>query len=239
MCVRAGLLMGFDDANKRVVVCQANCDEWVCSECAARMAGQWALRAEMGTRVLQKQGDRVDFVTITSHEKLKTFAQTERVWRSAWSTLYAALKRKKPTLEYMIVPEKHVDGRMHIHCIWNAGVSQKWLKDNARKRGLGYQCKVIHITAERSPAKYIAKYIGKSLDSDCPSHFRRVRISNNWTDLPEPTTNAMGLRWEYVGSNGALQIVYDECQSKHITMIDQKTGEKFDDIDLSKIVCLT
>jgi len=228
--------MGWDDANKRVLVCQANCDEWVCPECATRMADRWSLRAQMGVRTLQNQGDLVDFVTITSHEKLKTFAATENVWRSAWAALYSALKRKKPSLEYFIVPERHKDGRMHVHCIWNASVSQTWLKNNARKRGLGYQCKVIHLTSERSPAKYVAKYIGKDLGADCPPHFRRVRVSNNWSDIPKPATNAMGLRWEYVGTNGALQIVYNECQSKRITMIDQKTGQIFDDIDLGTIV---
>jgi len=235
MCDRAGLLIGWDDANKRALVCRANCDSWECIECAKRMSENWGFRAELGTRALQKKGDRVDFVTITSHEKLKTFSATETVWRSAWSTLYAAIKRRKPTLEYMIVPEKHKDGRMHVHCIWNAEVSQKWLKDNARKRGLGYQCKVIHLTPQRSPAKYVAKYIGKSLGDDCPPHFRRVRVSNNWSDLPKPATDTMGLRWEYVGTNGALAIVYDECQSKHITLIDQKTGQIFDDIDLGTI----
>jgi len=236
MCDRAGLLIGWDDAEKRALVCRANCDSWECVECAERMSANWRFRADLGTRAFQKKGDLVDFVTITSHEKLKTFAATETVWRSAWSTLYAAIKRKKPALGYMIVPERHKDGRMHVHCIWNAEVSQKWLKDNARKRGLGYQCKIIDITVGRSPSEYVSKYIGKSLGDDCPAHFRRVRVSNNWADLPKPTTNTMGLRWEYVGTNGALSIVYDECQSKHIALIDQKTGQIFDDIDLGTIV---
>jgi len=236
MCTRAGLLIGWDDAQKRAVVCRANCDQWVCSECSTRMAEKWALRAEMGCRALQSQGDHVDFITITSHERLKTFAATEAVWISAWTTLYAALKRKKQNLQYMIVPEKHKDGRMHVHAIWNAAVSQKWLKDNARKRGLGYQCKIIHIASIGYVGKYIAKYIGKDLGVDCPVGFRRVRVSNNWVDIPQPTTQSNTLRWEYVGTNGALQIVYDECQSKGITLIDQKTGQIFDDIDLGTIV---
>jgi len=236
MCDRAGLLIGWDDANKRALVCRANCDSWECIECAKRMSENWGFRAELGTRVLQKKGYIVDFVTITSHEKLKTFSATESVWRSAWSTLYAAIKRKQPALEYMIVPERHKDGRMHVHCIWNAEVSQRWLKDNARKRGLGYQCKVIHLTSERSTAKYVSKYIGKDLGTDASARFRRVRVSNGWADLPQPTTQSDNLRWEYVGTNGALSIVYDECQSKRITLIDQKTGQIFDDIDLGTIV---
>jgi len=236
MCDRAGLLIGWDDDKKRALVSRANCDSWQCPECEKRLSEKWGFRAEMGTRKLIAQGDIVDFITITSHERLKTFVATEAVWRDAWSTLYAALKRKKPSLEYMIVPEKHKDQRMHVHCIWNAAVSQKWLKDNARKRGLGYQCKIIHLSNLGGVAKYISKYVGKDLGVDCPARFRRVRVSNNWWDIPQPTTEHDNLRWEYVGTNGALQIVYDECQSKHITLIDQKTGQIFDDIDLGTIV---
>jgi len=239
MCDRAGLLIGWDDASKRALVCRANCDSWQCGECKKRMSENWGMRAFMGSRKLIAQGDKLDFVTITGHEKLKTFSATEAVWRKAWNPLYCAIKRKKPSLEYMIVPEKHKDGRMHVHCLWNASVTQKWLKDNARSRGLGYQCKIIHILDSGAAQHYVTKYVGKDLGVDCPAHFRRVRVSHGWSDIPEPTTNAMGLRWEYVGTNGALSSVYNECQSKHITLIDQKTGQIFDDIDLGTIVCPT
>jgi len=232
MCQKSGLLIGWDLQQKRALVARANCDEWSCPECSLRMAGNWALRAEMGTRALLEQNDQVDFVTITSHEKLPDFASTEKVWRSAWGALYNALKRRKNNLSYLIVPERHKSGRMHVHAIWNAGVSQKWLKDAARSRGLGYQCKVIHLAAERNAYKYITKYVGKDLGSDCPARFRRVRCSNNWTDLPKPNTADNGLRWEYIGTNGALQIVYEQCQMRGYALIDKQTGEYFDDIDL-------
>jgi len=236
MCEKAGLLIGWDLSTKRALVARAQCDSWKCPECALRMANNWSLRAEMGTRTLINQGDQVDFITITSHEKLQDFETTEKVWRSAWSALYYAVKRKHNSLAYMMIPEQHKSGRMHVHGIWNAGVSQKWLKDNARKRGLGFQCKVINITHSGGASKYIAKYIGKSLASDCPAHFRRVRVSNNWTVVPKPDTPFNGLRWEYVGTNGSLRVVYEECQAKGITLIDAGTGEVFDDIDLGTIV---
>jgi len=232
MCDRAGLLIGWDDANKRALVSSANCDTWECPECAKRMSENWGMRAYMGARRIQAQGDQLDFITITSHEKLTTFEICEHVWSTAWNSLYQAIKRQKPNFQYMIVPEKHKDGRMHVHALWNAGVSKKWLKDNARKRGLGYQCEIIHIADTGHVAKYITKYIGKSLGDNMPPHFRRVRVSNDWADIPQPTAKSNDLRWEYVGTNGALQIVYDECQAKHITLIDQKTGQIFDDIDL-------
>jgi len=190
----------------------------------------------MGARAILASGDQLDFVTITSHEKLPNFEATERVWRLAWSKLYAALKRRKTGLEYMIVPERHKDGRMHVHALWNAGVSQKWLKDNARARGLGYQCKIIHIAHERYAAKYVAKYVGKSLGDFHAAHFRRVRVSANWADIPTPENALAALRWEYVGTNGALSIVYEECQAKGVTMIDLETGSIFDDVDLGTTV---
>jgi len=236
MCDRAGLLIGWDDDQKRALVSRANCDSWECAECATRMSEKWGMRAYLGARKIQSQGDQLDFVTITSHEKLTTFSACEHVWSKTWNSLYQAIKRQKPNFQYMIVPEKHKDGRMHVHALWNGSVSKKWLKDNARKRGLGYQCEIIHITNTRHVAKYVTKYIGKSLGCDMPTKFRRVRVSNDWADIPQPNTPASSLRWEYIGSNGGLQIVYDECQSKGITLIDQKTGQIFDDIDLGTIV---
>jgi len=239
MCKRAGLLIGWDDGSYRALVARANCDSWGCPECTVRMSERWSFRAALGAQAVLARGERLDFVTITSHEKLPDFAATERVWRDAWSTLYAAIKRQRENFQYMIVPERHKSGRMHVHALWNAGVTQRWLKNNARKRGLGYECKIIHVTAERHSQQYILKYLGKSLGVDCPLHFRRIRVSRGWATIPEPDSPLNGLRWEYVGSNGALQTVYDECAAKHITLIDAATGEIFDDVDLGTIIAST
>jgi len=150
--------------------------------------------------------------------------------------LYNALKRQKPDFEYMIVPEKHKSGRMHVHALWNAGVSQRWLKTNARKRGLGYQCKVIHVASSGHAQKYVVKYVGKDLGADVPPHFRRVRVSADWADIPAPDSATANLRWEYISTNGALSIVYEECQAKNIALIDLETGAKFDDVDLGTMI---
>jgi len=232
MCDKAGIMLGWDHANKRCLAARANCDTWQCGECAARMSERWGLRASMGAREIMSRGESVDFVTITSHEKLKTFEACEGVWKSAWNALYCAIKRRKSDLSYLIVPEEHKDGRMHVHALWNAGVTQKWLKDNARKRGFGYQCKIVPIHSAGYAAKYVVKYVGKNIGVDRPAHFRRVRVSRDWADIPQPTTADTNLQWEYVGTNGALQVVYAECQSKSYTMIDKATGAYWDDVDL-------
>jgi len=236
MCKKAGLLIGWDMVARRALVTRADCDSWNCPECAARMAENWKMRAMIGVRQYIAAGLHVDFITITSHEKLPDFAATERVWREAWPVLYAALKRRAIKLEYFIVPEQHKDGRMHIHALWTADVTQKWLKDNARKRGLGYQCKRKPVLDPLNAVRYVGKYIGKSLGEDVPKRFRRVRVSQGWPEIPLPITPLVGLRWEYISSNGALAVVMAECQAKHIDMIELTTGEFYDADDLGTLV---
>lgn len=236
MCERAGLLIGWDYSARRALVTRGNCESWNCPECARRMAETWVLRAQIGVRKFINDGCLVDFVTITSHEKLKNFQATQAVWRCAWPVLYAAIKRRNSDMEYFLVPEKHKDGRMHVHALWSAGVTQKWLKDNARKRGLGYQAKVKRVTDAGQAIRYVTKYVGKSLGDDVPKRTRRVVVSQGWPDIPEPNTMQTGLKWEYVNGNGALAVVLAECQAKKIDLIDLHTGEFFDAVDLGTVV---
>jgi len=196
------------------------------------MKDRWLLRARIGVRQFTRDGKAVDFVTITSHEKLTTFAQTEYVWREAWPNLYAALKNKSPELQYYIVPERHKDGRMHVHALWTAGVTQKWLKDAARRRGLGHQAKIIAIESDAKASNYMTKYVGKDLGDDVPEKFRRVRVSRFWPDLPAPVTNASGLEWVHCISNASLEAVYKRCVLDNVTLIDMETGQIFDDVDI-------
>lgn len=236
MCKLAGLLIGWDTVARRALVTRADCDSWACPECALRMREQWVLRAQIGVRQYIGAGLHVDFITITSHEKLPDFASTERVWSKAWPVLYAALKRRSSKFQFFIVPEKHKDGRMHVHALWTANVTQKWIKDNARKRGLGYQAKARPVSDALLAVRYVGKYVGKSLGGDVPKRFRRVRVSQGWPKIPQPITPTVALRWEYCGTNGALAMVYQEATAKGYEMIDLETGAYFDDVDLGKIV---
>jgi len=232
MCQRAGLLVGWDYTAKRAMVTRANCEQWNCPECAQLLKDRWILRAQIGARRYLAAGEKVDFVTITGHEKLTNFAQTHHVWQSAWPKLYNALKRRNVALQYMIIPEKHDDGRMHVHALWTAGVTERWLKDNSRKRGLGFMQEVDHVKSVIAAVRYVTKYIGKDLGAEVPKGFHRVRVSNKWPAIPAPETVMNGLKWEYVNGNGALEVVYRECKAKNIDLIDIETGEYFDDVDL-------
>jgi len=202
------------------------------------MRDRWVLRAQIGARKLRADGYTVDFVTITSHEKLKTFEACEAVWKHTWSMLYDALKRQQPALEYVCVPEKHKDGRMHVHLLWNANVRQKWLKDNARKRGAGHQAKIVREPSELIISRYVAKYLGKSLGGEVPKRFRRVRVSQGWAEIPQPENELTGLEWTYADTNGKLLMAYSRARREKFDLIDLDTGAYFDDVDLGTITSL-
>lgn len=236
MCKKAGLLVGFDYGAKRALVTRANCEQWSCPECAQLLKDRWLLRAQMGAKQFLNAGEQVDFVTITGHERLKDFAQTHHVWQSAWPKLYNAIKRRNVAFQYMLIPEAHEDGRMHVHALWTAGVTKRWLKDNSRKRGLGFMQDVDRVKSVIAAVRYVTKYIGKDLGGDVPKGFHRVRVSGKWPVIPKPNTALNGLKWEYINGNGALEVVYRECYDKKLDLIDIETGEQFDDIDLGTIV---
>lgn len=229
MCKFAGLLIGWDSAGKRAVIAHGNCDQWTCPECKERMLARWRFRARLGAYHMLAQGESRAFCTITSHEKLKNFSQTCYVFRDAWPTLYKALKRRSDNLMYLMIPEQHEDGRMHVHVIWNSDVSERWLKDNARARGFGYQCDVSEMSQSYQATKYVTKYLTKDIGEEAPRAFRRVRISQNWPDVPKPNSELSGLNWEYTNSRAVLREWLDECQKKRIELIDVRTGVNFEE----------
>lgn len=228
MCDRAGLLIGWDYKARRALVTRANCDSWTCPECARRLSERWIMRAQIGVRQFLNEARAVDFITMTGHEKLKTFEDTERVWRLAWPVLYAALRRRDPDLQFFLVPEKHKSGRMHVHALWTAGVTKRWLKDNARRRGMGYEADVKHVDDPLRAVRYVTKYVGKSLGANVPKRFKRVRVSQGWPEIPEPVTEQSGLKWEYLSEFSAVAAALMEAKARDIWVIDKETGATFE-----------
>lgn len=174
------VMVGLMPAEKRALVFRPDCEMWTCEECAEKLRALWTARVAYGTNALIEAGASVNFLTITSHERLKTFAACYAVFPDAWAKLYAAMKRVKPAMAYALIPEKHEDGRMHAHLITDCPVTKRWLKDNARRRGLGYQADCQPVDGVGHAAAYCSKYLGKGLgDELLPPHFRRIRLSQN------------------------------------------------------------
>jgi hypothetical protein len=245
MCKTGGLLVAFDVVTQRALVTDADCGSWLCIECKDRMRAAWMRRVQHGVTVFHDNGVPVYFATITSHEKNKTFNACAEVWPDAWKKLHKKLNRTSETKEYVLIPEKHVDGRLHVHAIWTFNVNTRWIKDNGRECGLGFMSQIGRKGHKDEPiedaskvSQYVAKYLGKQLGNELPPRFRRVRASQRWPDAPEPVTTESVLKWQHIGTNGELNRIYDRCTAEHMTMMDMRTGEIFDDVDLGTIVSI-
>lgn len=234
MCKTAGrpVMVGMDRQAHRALVFRPDCKMWSCPDCAVALRELWTARVAFGARAIIDGGGELKFLTITSHERLSTFSACYAVFPDAWAKLYAAMKRIHPSMAYALIPEKHQDGRMHAHILTDCPVTKRWLKDNARKRGLGYQADAQPVDGVGHAAAYCSKYLGKGLgDELLPAHFRRIRLSQNWAKLPELHEPADGLDWLACRSPAALWAACEECQRERLNMIDLRTGEVFDILD--------
>lgn len=180
------------------------CKSWNCPYCAPRRAWMWQKRAQYGSDILTTTNN-LDFVTVTSHEKLGAAASLA-VLPKAWNKLNRRVKRAAESAEYFAVPEQHKDGRWHLHAIITARLKKKWWKDNARACGLGYQSDVQEVESAGGVGGYVTKYLTKMLqNSNLPNHFRRVRLSHGWPELPQKEFGD----WEFA-KLGELDAVNDE-----------------------------
>jgi hypothetical protein len=179
-------LIARNHATKEAVFFRPRCKSWRCPACSKVNKALWAIRAYEGSKAIMECEKPLFFMTVTSHEKL-TADQSLWVWPSAWGQLRDRMKyRAGGVFFYIMVPEHHLDGRLHVHAIESAGVGQSWLKSAARESGLGYMDEEKPIKTPQGSAWYVSKYLGKSIEkTDWPKGFRRVRASRNWPKLPE------------------------------------------------------
>lgn len=198
-------LLGVNIETKRAVAFKPRCKLWTCPACAEINRRLWGARAYFGAEVFQEAGDNVYFLTLTSHEGLSPEG-TIKVWPQAWKTLRQRAVRWNggQVFDYLMVPEKHKNGRLHVHMVETLGAGDRWWKDNARQCGLGYMVSEQVCNTANGAAFYVTKYIGKSLGAeDWPANFRRVRLSRSWPPLPEMET-APGWHWRVIDPDNSL-----------------------------------
>jgi len=179
------MLICESNSARKIVFFRPSCKLWTCPVCGKANARRWARRADLGTRVFVAEGRPIRFITVTSHEKLPPEA-TIRVLPHAWSLLRERIRWEFPDYEYLIVPERHKDGRLHLHGIVAAEMSKKWLKDAARASGMGFQDDAREVVEAGGVAAYVTKYLTKSLEiSTWAKGFHRVRTSAGFPDFPD------------------------------------------------------
>lgn len=179
-------LIGVNTAIKRAVFFQPRCRSWSCPHCAKVNRALWAARAFHGAQHLNETLSKpIAFLTLTSHEKLDR-AGSLAVWPKAWSNLRKRAHYQSGGFDYLLVPEQHEDGRLHVHAIETAALGERFWKDNARAVGLGYMVDEEIARTPQGAAFYVVKYLTKSIgDTLWPRGFRRVRTSRHWPKLPQ------------------------------------------------------
>lgn len=172
------IVYGRHKSEKKILICDTDCETWSCEECADKMRRLHQLRIIEACGVTL--GGIWCFLTITSHEKMRGYDATRKNLQGGMRKLFERMRRKNGSRHYVLIHEYHSDGvSLHIHMLYNALIDERWLKDNARQCGMGFECKAILLNDPKASGKYVTKYLSKSIGQGdlFPKRFKRVRYS--------------------------------------------------------------
>jgi hypothetical protein len=198
-------LLGLDDQTGIMKVYRPDCGLWSCPQCALHNRHRWKHTIMFGIQAYQNAGENFSFATLTANRWRRGFSQTLEDWRRHWPVLHKRIRRYigGDEFHYVMLPEQHLNGAIHMHVIWNAVFPgkkvrrkkdgsvyyrSKWLADNGAQTGLGWVHDNRPLDNAISAASYVTKYITKTLEVEAwPPYLRRVRTSNHWPKPPEYT----------------------------------------------------
>lgn len=187
-CEKRGrpFLKAYNKEQNMLIVFRPRCKTWGCPPCAKINTKLWAARAHRGAFEFHEVGKSLRFLTLTSHESLDKITSL-KVWPLAWKKLHTRANREGGHGAYLMVPERHKDGRLHMHALVTWPMGKKWWKDNGRECGLGFMSDSDIIRHPGGAASYVTKYLMKSLTDDTwPPKWRRARPSRDWPKLENP-----------------------------------------------------
>ena len=225
---RVPWMMATNNSKRAAVIFRPRCKLWSCPVCSKSNAWAWAFKANYGAHELYDRGQSLDFIAITSHEKLSPQASWW-VAPKAWMKLQARIRRATGGFEYFAVPEVQKNGRVHFHLITTAKLSKKWWKDNARACGFGFQSDRQEVHDLGGVVGYMAKYLTKSLElSQLPKGTRRVRVSRGY---PRTAPRQVSDDWDFaiIPRHEPLQGAYEALERRgyFVTMKGSKSAWRF------------
>ena len=112
------------------------------------------------------------FITLTiNKEKLDRYELKEYI-KKLGQFIRDYRKKHSTDIQYLLIPEKHIDGAWHMHGLIK-GIPADQLKKNEYgyldwedyKKRFGY-CSIDKIKNKEAVSKYITKYVRKSFDTD-------------------------------------------------------------------------
>ena len=170
------------------VLMRPPCKCWGCAGCCYRNARRWIARIINGCNKMDTANGWQMF-TLTAHEKWRKAASVKNL-RQGWKKLYNRMRYEFGISSYVKVWEMHEDTTFHLHGLIDSVVSERWLKDNSRECGMGYEVEIHPVDNAGQVAGYIAKYFLKSEANvsevtPFPKNLRRIEVSRNWLKLPK------------------------------------------------------
>lgn len=186
-----------------------------------------------GVSHYQKQGKEFDFVTITLGGKYKSRDDSIQGWRRVWPRVYDRHTRMVGKQPFVILPECHRNGRVHLHLVIASGVGKRWWKDNVYGCGGGYIADSKPVGSIGGVSWYVTKYITKSIGlAKWPHKFKRVRASHYWPKQPEKASDTESLYT--IVHPGALEWTVQWLWRMGYEVHYGFGGEKIEMIDLPK-----
>lgn len=198
------------------------CKMWDCPYCSTKRKGYLVVKTYNGIEHYKANGiEHWYFGTITMHENWRGWASIQN-FQTNWNKFYQRMKRETDgTLYYVLLPERHKDGSLHVHLISTCQAETKWWKDKGRACGFGYKNENKEIYSTAKAAYYVTKYVGKSIGvQDWPIRFRRVRFSRSWPN-PSPDTE---WSWFVVSPTAAAAALFRERDQGRV-IINAHTGQ--------------
>lgn len=174
-------------SKNKMIALRGSCGLWSCSVCGARNGRQWLARILDGMRILPHRNWY--FITITAHEKARGAVKSLDNLRQGWKKLYNRMRRKYGVSDYIKVWEQHKDESFHLHVLIARKIGKRWLKDNSRQCGMGYQVDSSRSKNGGQVAGYVAKYLLKGYEgaNNFPKGLRRIEASRTFPKLPDLT----------------------------------------------------
>ena len=195
VCNAAGrpMLRAISQQQKTVIYFKPRCKSWKCPACAEINKRLWTVRIYDATAFHLAQGASVAFTTLTTHEKLSV-EQSWRLFGKQWNRLRGRARRAAGGGEYVMIPEAHESGKLHVHMLDTFALPTRWWKDNGRTCGLGYMAESEFAETPGGAARYAAKYLSKGLIDEKLRNVRRIRKSQGFLNSSGGDDSA---DWQY------------------------------------------
>lgn len=164
-------------------VMRTYCNSWNCPTCRRRLAHKWAKNVYYGWCLWRPRP--FYFLTFTMPGWMERPEQGYKELPKCWDNLRKYVSRQYHRFSYAAFCEEQPQKRdmVHLHVITRTDLPTR-LNEIALHCGFGFQASNRLMTGIGA-SYYVAKYASKAL-THAPSHFRRVRISQEWPRLPEP-----------------------------------------------------